>query len=340
MNTVLITGAGGYIGTVLVDECVKAGFNVIAVDRYFFGNERLSEHSDSDQVRLVRKDIRDMTEDDFEGVDTVYDLAALSNDPCGDLNPGLTADINYLGRVNVAQSAKKAGVARYVLASSCSVYGDGKDAVLTEKSDVNPLTSYAKANYDAEQGILPLASEDFTVSVLRQSTVFGLSPRMRFDLVINIMTLNATEKGKIFVTGGGQQYRPLIHVRDTARAFIALSQADKSLVNKEVFNVGHSNLKVVNIAYVVRETVPFPIDLSVVPDDADKRNYLVSFDKIRDTIGFEPIYSPTDGVKEIYEALKSGDLQSNPWNYTVAWYKRILEAQQLIKDIELNGRLI
>lgn len=339
MNTVLVTGAGGYIGSTLVQLLIESGYRVIGLDRYFFGKDLLGDILLAENFTPVIKDIRDIEPKDLEGVDAVCDLAALSNDPSGDLDPALTFSINHAGRVRVAKMAKAAGVRRYVFASSCSVYGHG-DGQLDETSQTHPVTTYAKANLAAEQEILPLATADFCVTVLRQATVFGLSKRMRFDLVINLMTLNAVEKGRLFVTGGGRQWRPLVHVADTSRAFIRVLEANPVKVNGEIFNVGALNMQVLGIAYTVREAIPFPIDMQVVPDDLDKRNYNVSFDKIFRALDFSARVTVPDGAREIYEAIKLGRIAAEPQTYTVGWYKRLLEAKALVDRVMLNDRLL
>ena len=341
-KSILVTGAGGYIGTSLVDHFLEAGHRVIGLDRYFFGENLLGKTLDNPNFKLVKKDIRDLKIEDFKGIDAVCDLAALSNDPSGELNEDLTYSINHLGRAGVASLAKKSGVKQYVLASSCSVYGTWVDSMLTEESEPCPVSTYAKANVLAERDTLALADNHFTVTALRQATVFGLSKRMRFDLAINIMTLNAVQKGKIFVMGGGSQWRPFVHIKDTARAFVQVISKEPSVVNKQVFNVGSSkhNFNILSLAYVVRENIPFPIEIDVVPDDADKRNYNVSFDKIKNVLGFEPEYSPDDGVKEIYEALKHGTVDTEARSVTVKWYKHIIEAKKLVDDLTINGRLL
>jgi len=341
-KNVLVTGAGGYIGTCLVDQLLEVGSNVTGVDRYFFGAELLGDTKNKPNFKFLKMDIRDLVEKDFSGIDVVCDLAALSNDPCGDLDRDLTYSINHKGRANVAALAKKAGVGQYILASSCSVYGSSTNVALTEESETNPVSIYAKANVLIENDVCALADDNFTVTALRQATVFGLSKRMRFDLAINIMTLNAVQKGKIFVIGGGTQWRPFIHISDTARAFMHLMDQEPSIINGQKFNVGSSayNFNILSLAYVVRENIPFPIEIEVVPDDEDKRSYNVSFEKIKNMLGFEPMVTPGEGVKEIYEALKSGSVDTGERTVTVSWYKHLIAAKQLVDSLVVNDRLI
>jgi nucleoside-diphosphate-sugar epimerase len=163
---------------------------------------------------------------------------------------------------------------------------------------------------------------------------------MRFDLVVNLMTLNAVQKGKIFILGGGRQWRPLIHVRDVARAFIRIVEAPRELIDGEVFNVGFGNYRVLSVAYIVREALPFPVEIEIAPDDPDKRNYHVSFEKLRAKLGFVPTVTIADGVREIYQAMKDGRLSQGPESSTVGWYRTIVQAQQLVDRVKLNGRLL
>ena len=251
---VLVTGGGGYIGSTLIRLLLNEGYDVVVLDRLFFGRDPLKDVED--QIKIVRDDVRWFDPKILEGIDAVFDLAALSNDPLGELDPSKTLEINYKGRVRVAKLAKKKGVNRYVLASSCSVYGF-QDTILDENSNVNPLTTYAKANYLAEKDILPLADKNFTATALRQATVYGFSYRMRFDLAINAMVRALYLNGKLKVMRDGTQWRPFVHVKDTSRAFITVLEAEPELVNGQIFNVGSDEQ---NIQICLLYTSPSPRD--------------------------------------------------------------------------------
>jgi nucleoside-diphosphate-sugar epimerase len=340
MSKVVVTGAGGYIGTQLVRDLVKEGHQVLGVDRFFFGMEPVAEFVNNKNVTLLKKDIRDLTADDLKGFDAVCDLACLSNDPAGEIDPQLTYQINRDGRIHVAKTAKAAGIAKYIISSSCSVYGQGDEPSLTEESSTNPISVYAKSTLDAEQANLAIADNNFSVTALRNATVFGLSTRMRFDLVINLMTLTAFEKSRIIVMGGGEQWRPIIHVSDVAKAFIATLNSDNSAINQEIFNIGLDNFQIKNLAYIVRDQLPMQIEIDLAPDDADKRDYNVVFSKAKKKLNFNPVVSIADGVSEIYMALKTGKVDTSVKTVTVKWYKELIAAKELISSIELNGRLI
>ena len=336
----MVTGAGGYIGTQLVRDLANSGHEVTAVDRYFFGQEPLAEFIGNNKVNILQKDIRDLNAKDFSGHDAVCDLACLSNDPAGEIDPELTYSINRDGRIHVAKTAKSAGVEKYIISSSCSVYGKGEEPQLSETSKTNPISVYAKSTLEAEQHNLSIADSNFSVTALRNATVFGLSTRMRFDLVVNLMTLTAFQKGRIIVMGGGLQWRPLVHLSDVSKAFLNVIGTKKDKVNKEVFNIGLDNFQIKNLAYLVREELPFPVEIDIAPDDADKRDYNVVFSKAESVLGFKAETNVIQGIKEIYLALKSGSVDVGPKTITVQWYRNILDAKALLDSVVLDGRII
>jgi nucleoside-diphosphate-sugar epimerase len=336
---VLVTGGAGYIGSMLVRILLDRGYDVICLDRFFFGLDPIKEVAD--KIKIVKDDIRGFNPVVLDGVYAVFDLAALSNDPSGELDPGKTMDINYRGRVRVANLAKKHDVKKYVLASSCSVYG-AQDNLIDERSEINPLTTYAKATYLAEQSVLPLTDEKFSVTVLRQATVYGLSYRMRFDLAVNGMVMNLFKYGKIPIMRDGSQWRPFIHVRDTCKAFISVLEAEDDIIKGEVFNVGsnHQNYQIFNLAKLITESlnIPFVYEWYGSPD---KRNYRVDFTKIHKILGFKTEFTPAEGSREVYTALINGVVNPDDLKtITVKWYKHLLEMHKFIKSVELDGVLL
>ncbi len=339
MKKILVTGAGGYIGSTLTRMLLEQGYQVVALDRFFFGRQTLPEEGNG--LKIQQADIRWTDESAFEGIDAVIDLAALSNDPSGELHKEKTWEINHRGRARNAQLAKKMGVQRYILPSSCSVYGF-QEGVLNEESSTNPLTTYAKANLKAEQDVLPLADDDFTVVVIRQATVYGLSHRMRFDIAINGMVKGFVQNGKIPILRDGTQWRPFVHVKDTCRAMMLLLEAEDGTVNGEVFNVGSDdqNVQIMPLAQLVAEACELPFEYEWY-GDPDVRSYRVSFDKISETLGYETLYSPKDGAKEIFDAIRSERVDpDDPRWITVKWYKHIMEMHDFLDEIEINGVLL
>ena len=336
---VLVTGGAGYIGSVLSKILVEKGHDVSCLDRFFFGKEAIENVSD--KINLIKDDIRWFNSDILKGMDAVLDLASLSNDPSGELDPQKTLEINYKGRVRVATLSKKYKVGKYVLASTCSVYGF-QEGTLNEDSKLNPLTTYAKANMMAEKEVLPLADNSFTVTVLRQATVYGFSHRMRFDLAINGMALGFFKNGKIPIMRDGKQWRPFVHVKDTSNAFISVLESNPKLVNGQIFNVGNNeqNLQIFDLAKMVAESINLPFNFEWY-GSPDMRSYKVSFDKIKEQIGYKTSYTPKEGAKEVFNALKEGKLNpEDPRTITVKWYKHLLEAHKLVNDLEINGVLL
>jgi nucleoside-diphosphate-sugar epimerase len=337
MGRILVTGAGGYIGTVLVPVLLDEGHRVRAVDRFFFGRHLLKEH---DRLDVVVNDTRRLQADDFEDVEAVIDLAAISNDPSGELFHEATWAINQRARVRAAQLAKRAGVSRYILPSSCSVYGfQDADTVSDEASPTNPLTTYAKANLGAEEGVLELADDSFTAVVIRQATVYGLSPRMRFDLAINGMTYGAWKTGRLPLMRDGSQWRPMVHVRDTSSAMAFLLTADPTLIAGEVFNIGSEEnvYQIGPLGKLVANTVPGEVEIEWY-GDPDHRSYRVSFDKI-ERIGWKAQHKAEAGVAEIVEALERGDTDRTIETITLDWYKSLARFQSILQDVTIDGAL-
>lgn len=343
MKNILVTGAGGYIGTVLVKQLLDAGHSVVGVDRYFFGQELLgADVLANRRFKLYRQDLRQLSERDFKDVDVVMDLAGLSNDPTCDLDPEITRKINYLGSLNAAKAAKAARVPRYIYSSSCSVYGEGEEQRLTETSPMRPVSAYAQAKVDSEKSLSEMAGKDFSVSILRNATVYGYSNRMRFDLVINMMTLYAWRNKKIFIVGGGKQWRPVVHVADVARAFVATMNAPVEAVNHQVFNVGSNeqNFQVLQIANAVRNVLT-DTEVVMVPSDDDKRTYNVAFDKIAECLNFKVSKTPLDGIREVKEALDSGAVNpDDPRTTTLKYYQYLLNAEKVIREVSLDGQIL
>lgn len=340
MKKILITGAGGYIGSVLVHHALEKGYRVRALDRFFFGEQTMAPHIQHPDFQLIREDIRYCTERVFEGADAVIDLASLSNDPSAELDPALTRAINHKGSVRIATLAKQAGVGRYLFSSSCSVYGHGVDKNLTEESPLQPVSLYAKSKIEAENELLALSDDSFAVTVFRNATCYGLSPRMRFDLAINLMTLHAFKNGKIMVMGGGEQWRPFVHVSDVARAFFLALDADPATVRGHIFNVGccEQNYQIIQLAHAVKSHFPGAL-VEVVPDDADHRNYNVSFDKIKRVLHFVPEKKPDDGIAEIKQALHERRVTDDLKTVTVKYYKYLIDADKVLQEVKHNGKL-
>lgn len=336
---VLVTGGAGYIGSVMSRILLEKGYNVTIIDRLFFGTNSIKDITD--QITLIKDDVRFFNPEILNGIDAVFDLAALSNDPCGELNQEKTLEINYKGRVRVANLAKKYGVKKYVFASTCSVYGF-QEGLINEESGLNPLTTYAKASTMAEKEILPLADKDFSATVLRQATVYGFSYRMRFDLAINGMTLGYFRNGKIPIMRDGKQWRPFVNVKDTSNAFIKVMETEAELVNGQIFNVGsdEQNIQIFDLAKLVAEACSLPFNYEWY-GDCDTRSYRVSFNKIKNTLGYKPQTSIKKGAENVFNALKEGNLNpDDPRVITVQWYKHLLEMQRFLKDTEINGVLL
>lgn len=317
----LIMGGGGYLGSVMVPMLLEKKYRATVIDRFFWGKKVLKPNKN---LLLIEVDARSFPEKHLKGIDVVIDLAALSNDPIAELDPQKTYDINYKARLRTAGLAKKHGVKKYILASSCSVYGF-RDEILRETSKPSPVTTYAKTSLLAEQGVLSLASKDFSVTSLRLGTLHGVSPRMRFDLVLNTMVLSLFQNNTIIVQGG-EQWRPILHVKDAAKAFIKVAESKSKKVNGHVFNVGSDkhNYQMKVLAKVVSSIKNPRGKIMTQKLQSDFRSYRVSFTKIQNTLNYKTENSPKDSAKEIFDALQSHRIQDDITTRTIDWYKYLL----------------
>lgn len=320
---ILLLGGGGYVGAVIARRLSDAGHRIRIADRFLFLEPATIERFAG--IHVV--DVRELIVDDFHDVDVVLNLAALSNDPSGELDPRATSAINIAARIRAAMLARAAGVSRYFMFSSCSVYG-ANDSIADETSPLNPLTAYAVANVHAENSTLGLIDDRFSVTVVRLATVFGLSPAMRFDLAINTMTLSAFTNGHVMINGDGQQYRPFVHVEDVSLAIETMLLVPPEALNGSVFNIVNFNLKIHELAERIRAQFDNMIPLDFATNNSDVRNYRVSGAKAENLLGFKPQVGLDEGVAAIKSALKAGLIRADYASVRLNGYRKLVEEMQ------------
>ncbi|QRF75012.1 UDP-galactose-4-epimerase [Thermoplasmatales archaeon] len=333
---IFVTGGAGYIGRALVPMLVEKGHKVTVIDRKFLNYDDVESEYRDMGCNFITGDIRYFDPNLLKGHDGVIDLAALSNDPSGDLDPIKTWDINYLGRVRVARLAKKLGVSRYVVSSSCSVYGF-LDSIADENTPTNPLTAYAQANVAVEEDNTKIADRNFTATALRLATAFGYSKRMRLDIAINAMTVYAYKDRKVRLMRDGTQYRPFVHIKDISAALLQTLESEPETVSGKIYNIGSDklNVKLSDLAETVRKAVGIESEIEWY-GDPDTRSYRASFRRAKEELGFEAKISIEEGVREIVEKLESGELVDMPEMHTVNQYKKLLASKDKQNGHGLN----
>lgn len=335
---ILVTGADGYIGSLLAPLLAERGHDVVGLDTGFYADAQLYEPPVR-AVPMLRRDIRTLRREDLVGFDAVAHLAELSNDPLGQLNRALTLRINHEGSVSLAHAARSAGISRFVYTSSCSVYGIGTGDQKNEKSELLPQTTYAECKVLVERDVSALARDDFSPTFLRNATAYGASPRMRFDLVLNNLAGLAWTTGQIRMTSDGSPWRPLVHVRDICQAVAVALEAPRESVHGEIFNVGDSreNYQVREVAEVVGDVFP-GCEVSFGNSDGDNRSYRVSFDKIAERLpAFRCAYDVRRGAEELRETFERVGLTAERFDHRS--FTRLKQLQYLLGSGEIDAEL-
>lgn len=333
---VLVSGHHGYIGSVMTDVLTRAGHAVTGLDTFLY--EGCDFGRDPEPCPVIRKDIRDVQPADLRGFDAVIHLAALSNDPLGCLDESCTLDINHLGSVNLARAAKAAGVPRFLFASSCSLYGAAGDKMLDESASFNPITAYGTSKVLVEADVSQLADDSFSPTFLRNATAYGASPRLRADIVVNNLVGVAYTTGEVLIQSDGTPWRPLVHVQDISRAFLAVLEAPREAVHNQAFNVGSSqeNYQIRDVAAIVQEVVPGCSVSYLEGGGPDPRCYRVNCDKLsRHLPGFQTEWTVRRGAEELYAAFVRNGLTREMF----ARYVRLKRIQELLADGRLDETL-
>jgi nucleoside-diphosphate-sugar epimerase len=338
MKKVLVVGGAGYVGCVLVEELLAKGYSVRVLDRLFFGRDSI--RSFADRVELIEEDMRDFDESHVRDCGAVINIGGLSNDPTAEFAPRANEEMNTLASIRVAEVARDAGVERLIFGSTASIYDRGvgqesRDLLLDEETDVNPKAAYATSKRAAEQGILPLAAEGFAPVVFRMGTVFGFSPRMRYDLVVNTFVKDALSEGALHIFNGGEMWRPLIEVQDVARAYVAALECDSDLISGQVFNLAAGNFRISELALQAQRgfhRIGLDVELDVDYTYRPIRSYRISSEKVFRALGFRARVSVDESVERMVNEVRRRGLTdfTNPRYYNIEWMKLLEEAVGIV----------
>ena len=341
---VLLIGGAGYVGSVLTEELLERGYSVKIFDRFFFGGSGIERLKD--RVEIVRGDMRELGPGVLDDIGGVINLGGLSNDPTAEYNPKANLEMNTQATRHTAELCRKAGVSRYILASSCSIYDVGvteeeRDVILDETAKVAPRAAYSASKYEAEKILLAMRGKDFCPVILRKGTVYGFSPRMRYDLVVNTFVRDALDRGYITPYYGGEMWRPLVDIRDVAKAYIVCLEAEESKVGGEIFNLVYRNFRISELALRVRDAfLKINKTVDVRPDYRYKgvRSYRVSGEKIKARLGFVPAISVEDSVVDMVEKVAAYGFRNfdDPIYYNINWLQTLEKADEIIK---ITGRI-